>query len=417
MMTSTVLTQDERQPARDRDPFAGRQYRWWWAMTICMSLSVGIALVTVPSFVLARTDVRFFVALAVLCQTVPTALFTLVGGAAADRFGRTRVLMVSLIVTTVASFGFVAVAVAGVQPLWPVLAIAAVLGAAAAFQNPARQSLINRLAPGTRLQNGVIWGTLAFIGGQSFLGPAVGGLAVARFGLTAGFVIEALLLVAALVCLTRMGPVQEAGGGVSGSLFGQIAAGLRYVRATPRVWQVLTLGMVPGLCFIGVAQAANPIFATDTFGAGPAGIGLLSAGMGIGTLAGSSLLVRWGPRGGRGRWFLWALPVGGLAYVLVGLAPSLPLAVVALAGFGLSAAIFIHFASTLLQTYAEPAYIGRVLSVYSLCVLGAVPLGNLHAGLGLELADPRVVYVYSGALAAAVGMASFVLYRAARALD
>src|SRR5438094_1194727 len=78
-----------------RNPFAGAQYRWWWAMTFSASLAVGLQIVTVPTYVLDRTDTRFYVTLAVLCQTIPTAIFTLLGGASADRFGRQRILRVT----------------------------------------------------------------------------------------------------------------------------------------------------------------------------------------------------------------------------------------------------------------------------------------------------------------------------------
>jgi MFS family permease len=399
-----------------RNPFASARYRWWWVMTLCVSLAVGVQLVTVPTFVLARTDVKFLVALSVLCQTVPTALFTLVGGASADRFGQRRILLTTTSIGAAVSVVYVILAVMDVRQIWPVFIIAAIVGSTAAFQNPSRQSLINRLAPGSRLQNGVIWGTLAFMGGQSFLGPALGGLTVSVFGQTAGFAIEVVLLLVAGLCaarLTGIEPVVAAGH----SLLSQIAAGLRYVRETPRIWQVLVLGAVPGLFFIGVATATFPIFARDTFHRGAGGIAMLNASMGAGTLIGSVLLARWGPRHNRGQWLIRSLPVGGTIMALAGLAPVLPLAMVALLAWGLTAAVFINFASTLLQSYATPAYIGRVMSIYSLCVMGTVPLGNLHAGIGVQFADARVVLVYSGAIAAALGVLAFVSLPSARSLD
>jgi MFS family permease len=407
------------QPASaegDRNPFASATYRWWWMMTLCMSLAVGVQIVTVPTYVLDRSDTDFYVALALLSQTVPTALFTLVGGAAADRIGRDRILYVTVTIGAVAATVYVLLAGADVRAVWPVFIVAAVIGSVAAFQNPARQSLINLLAPGARLQNGVIWGTLAFMTGQSFLGPALGGFTVAALGLTAGFAVQVALLVAAGLCATRLRGIDQPAP-VRESMLAQIRAGLGYVRAEPRIWQVLTLGAVPGLCFIGVGQTVFPVFSDATFGRGAAGIALLNMGMGAGVLIGSVLLTRWGPRRGRGRWFLYALPVGGLAFIVTGLAPTLALAVVLLLLFGLSAALFINFASTLLQTYAAPRYIGRVMSVYSLCVLGAVPFGNLHAGIGLELSDPRVVLVYSGAVALVLGVLSWGRFRAARGLE
>jgi len=205
-------------------------------MTLCLSLAMGVQIVTVPTYVLDRMDTRFFVAFAVLCQTVPTALFTLFGGAAADRIGQRRILRTTTTIGALAAMLYVALSLADVRLIWPVFPIAAVIGATAAFQNPSPQSLINRLAPGTRLQNGVIWGTLAFIGGQSFLGPALGGLVVSALGQTAGFVLEVALLIAARLCASRL-VVPATVVAAKGSLFGQVTAGLGYVRRTPRICQ------------------------------------------------------------------------------------------------------------------------------------------------------------------------------------
>jgi MFS family permease len=416
MVHSPAFAQPAAEPKIDRNPFAGAQYRWWWGMTFATSLAIGVQLVTVPTYVLNRTDTPFLVAVAVLCQTVPTALFTLIGGAWADRFGRGVILRVTLAVTAASVLALFLLSLAEVAALWPVFAVAAVLGTSAAFQNPARQSLINLLAPGSRLQNGVIWGTLAFMGGQSFLGPTLAGFAVDAFGLTAGFALAVALLAAAIICALRLRGVDGVTP-VRGSLLTQIGDGLRYVRGEARLWQVLVLGAVPGLCYMGVTQPTFPIFSTETFDQGARGIGLLNGGMGAGVLVGSILLARWGPRTRRGLWFLAALPIGGIGFTLAGVAPTFALAVGILVLWGLGAALFINFASTLLQTYAAPAYIGRVMSIYSLCVMGAVPLGNLHAGIGLQFTDPRVVIVYSGFVSVIFGVLALLQLRAVRALD
>jgi MFS family permease len=64
-----------------------------------------VQIVTIPTYVLDRTDTRFLVAVAILCQTVPTALFTLIGGAWADRFGRRRILWATVATMALAATG------------------------------------------------------------------------------------------------------------------------------------------------------------------------------------------------------------------------------------------------------------------------------------------------------------------------
>jgi MFS family permease len=405
------------KPVADRNPFAGVQYRWWWAMSFCASVAVGLQLVTVPTYVLDRTDTRFYIALALLCQTVPTALLTLLGGASADRFGRRRILLTTFAIAASTSTVYVLLASADARALWPVFLIAAVVGATTAFGAPARSALLNRLAPGSRLQNGVILGTFAFMGGQWFVGPALGGLTVSALGLTAGFGLEVTLLALAWLCAWRLRGVDAEAAPTQGSLVAQIGEGLRYVRLDPRIWQIMLVSALPALCFMGVAQATFPVLARDTFARGAGGIGALNAGMGLGVLAGSLLLLRWGPRQNRGRFLILAVPASGAVFVLVGFSPTLALAAALLVLFGLGAAVGMNYATTLLQTYTDQRLIGRVMSVWSLCFMAAVPLGNLHAGIGIQLGDPRVVLVYSGAASVAFGVLAFARLRVVRMMD
>lgn len=405
------------QPRADRNPFAGAQYRWWWGMTACASVAVGLQLVSVPAYVLDRTDTRFFVALALLCQTVPTALLTLLGGATADRTARRRILLTTLAVASTTSMAYLVLSLGNVQAIWPVFLIAAVVGATTAFQGPARQSLVGRLAPGSRLQNGVIFSTLAFMGGSQFIGPAIAGPVIRAVDLTAVFALEAALLLASWLCASRLRGIDDGLAPPSTTLAEQVKQGARYVRSEARMWQLMVLSAVPGMFFMGTSQAVFPVFARDTFHGGPDAQSLLNGGMGLGVLGGSLLLTRWGPSRRRGRWIIATLPYTGLLFMLVGLAPVLPVAAALLLFSGLGAAVFINYATTLLQTYADPRLIGRVMSLWSLCFMAAVPVGNLYAGIGIQFSEPRVVLVCSGLLSAALGMAAFPTLRAARALD
>jgi hypothetical protein len=65
------------------------------------------------------------------------------------------------------------------------------------------------------------------------------------------------------------------------------------------------------------------------------------------------------------------------------LALDLPFAgtVAAVLGWGLSGALFINAGRTLFQSHASEAHRARVLSVYTLGVMGGAPIGSLGAGL------------------------------------
>jgi MFS family permease len=130
-----------------------------------------------------------------LVQFVPTVVLTLVVGQVADRYDRR--LVVGL--CHVAEAGAAAALALGTLGGWlnrdGILTIVAVLGAARAFENPARAALVPRLVPVVHLPRAIASVTSA---GQAarIVGPALGG-ALYGFGATTVYVIVAVLYLAA----------------------------------------------------------------------------------------------------------------------------------------------------------------------------------------------------------------------------
>jgi MFS family permease len=107
---------------------------------------------------------------------------------------------------------------------------------------------------------------------------------------------------------------------------------------------------------------------------------------------------------------------GGFVFILFGISESLAVSMVVLAFFGVGAAIFINLAVTLLQEYAEPAKMGRVMSMYSLAFLGSAPLGYLQAGIITSIWGPQTAIIVSGATIALIGALCLLLLKPVRSL-
>jgi MFS family permease len=185
-----------------RNPFATPVFRRWWIASVIAGAGVGIQSVTVPLFIRDRValDQRAAaIAAALVVSNLVAAALTLFGGVAADRLERRRVLVRTYGIAAAASLVYVALSGADVEAVWPVYILASIVGAAGAFTNPARQSMVPAIVPRAQLANAIVLGNIGFMALVQFGGPAFGGILADLTGLTAAFAFEVGLLAIAAV--------------------------------------------------------------------------------------------------------------------------------------------------------------------------------------------------------------------------
>lgn len=377
---------------------------------------MGIQAVTVPLFIRDRVEVderAVAIAAALAVQSLPGALLTLLGGSLADRVERRRILARTYAAVAVVACCYIALSGLDVREIWPVFPLAALVGSAGAFTNPARQAMMPELLTRKQLQNGVIFGTMGFMATLQFLGPTIGGLVTDLRGLTVAFALEALLLAAAAVLFG--GVRTELPAKSSGSMFGGLMEGLRYVRGDHTLLALLFLGTVPGVFMIGPFAVTTPLIVPDIFHESDRWVGILSGCFGAGVVLGSiALTLR--PLQHRGRAVCLATFTGGAVLVWYGTSQTLLLSAAILVVWGLSAAVFINCVVALLQEKTDPAMMGRVMSMYSLVFFASSPLGHLQAGLITTAYGIQETLVSSGIAAALIGLGCLLFLRPVRVL-
>jgi MFS family permease len=337
-----------------------------------------------------------------------------VGGAVADRVERRRILVRSYGLAALVSCVYVLLCGLDVRAVWPVFPLAALVGSAGAFTNPARHSMLPLLVTRAQLQNGVIFGTMGFMATLQFLGPSVAGLVVDLRGLTSAFTAEVALLAAgaAIFSLVRT----EAPSPTGRNVFEDLVDGLRYVAREPALRGLLLLGTIPGVFFIGPFAVTVPLVVPDVLHASDRWVGLLWGCFGAGVFLGSVVLtLRPLPR--RGLAVCLTTLVGGGILVVYGGSERLPLSATILVVWGLNASIFINYVVALLQEHADPRMLGRVMSMYTLAFFVSSPIGYAQAGAVTTAFGPQASLLSSGVAAAFIGAASLALLRTVRALE
>ena len=377
---------------------------------------VGIQTVTVALFIRDRVDSdqrALAIAAALVAQTLPGALVALIGGTIADRVERSRILVRTYAISAAVAAFYVLLSGLDVRVIWPVFLLASLVGAAAAFSNPARQSMLPQLVTPSQLGNGVIFGTMGFMATLQFLGPSIAGLVVDARGLTTAFCLEVVLLCVGAALFSRVRtPVPEPTGG---TVVADLLEGLRYARREPAILGLLLLGSVIGVVFIGPFSVTVPIMVPDVFGASDKWVGLLWGCFGAGVLTGS-LLLTLQPLPRRGLAVCLTIVVGGVLQLLYGRTEQLGLAAGLQLLSGLNASVFMNYVVTLLQENTEPRMMGRVMSMYTLSFFASMPIGYAQSGLVTGAFGPQASLVASGAAAVAIGLACAILMRRVREL-
>ncbi|MBC9712162.1 MFS transporter [Streptomyces sp. TRM66268-LWL] len=367
------------------------------------------------SWAAARTGSAGQAGLVLAISAVPRALLMLYGGVIADRLGPRRVVIGSDAVRFAVILVAAGVLLAAQPGIWFLAVIALVFGAVDAVFMPAVGALPPRITGPSQLAR--VQGLRGLAARIALVtGGPVGGFAVALGGSAAAFAVAAALFAVSLVLLFAVRVRELAPDGKAGSAdaeggqpeAGQLRAGLRYIRHHK---VLLPLIIAMGITELGFSGPANIglVLLADERGWGASGMGLTIAGFGVGAGAASLLLAVRGrlPRPGLLR---GVAEIGGaVALVAIAFAPSVALAAVAGLFVGLLAGLSGALSGALLQTQSDPAYIGRVTSVYMLLALGLAPLCYPVTGAAIGIWGSRPVFAASACLivvGSLIGLAS-----------
>src|SRR5262245_24419749 len=339
----------------------------------------------------ALTGSAFDLGLVGLVQFVPTIALTLVVGQVADRYDRRLVVGICHVAEAAATIVLGLGSLGGWLDRDGILAIVTVIGAARAFENPARAALLPRLVPTAVIPRAIASTTAA---GQTarILGPALGGVLYALGPATVYATVAALYLVAggliAIVREVRSARPRE------GDTVAVLFSGIAFILRQRLLLGVLSLDLFAVL--LGGATALLPIYARDILGTGPWGLGLLRAAPAVGALAASLALTHRPVERGAGVILFGAVLVFGAATVIFGLSTNLLLSITALTVLGASDLLSVVIRHSLVQIRTPDAMRGRVSAVHSLFTGTSNQLGEFESGLLAALFGPVPAVLIGG---------------------
>nr|WP_300010861.1 MFS transporter [Pseudonocardia sp.] len=327
----------------------------------------------------------------VMLQFLPTLVLGPWCGALADRVDRRTLLMAAEAGLGLVAVVFAVAAATGRLTLPVIGVLALVWGTVNAVDTPARRALTPQLVPAAAAPAAAALSGTLMLAGMT-LGAALGGLLVPAFGAAVVFGINALSFLVDVAVLATL-PIGASPRTPRAPR--QVRDGLAHVWHTPTLRRpVVVLAVVATTTFS--YQVSVPILVQEQLGGGAGAIGaalaVFTAGSLVGTLV-AAVIGRPDPRTAAA-----ATGVVAAGQLLVGLAPALAPAGLAVAGLGWSVLL-----STVLAQLqrARPDILGRVMALFATVLLGATVVSSPLAA-GLAAAAGATAPFLLGGIAAAL---------------
>ena len=387
--------------------FRHRNYRILFPANAVSNIGAWAQRIAQDWLVLELTNSGTYLGLVTALQFAPVLLFSLHGGALADRFNKRKVLIATNIAGGLSSAVLGILVMADVVVLWHVFLLAFTLGISTAIEGPVRQSFTNEVVGHDDLPNAVSLNSANFNAGR-LIGPAVSGFLIAAFGTGPSFLFNAFSYFFVILALTQLNEKAFFTTEKSTSMT-NVREGIAYVRARPDLYVVMA--MVFFIATFGLNfQIFNALMATKVFGKGPASYGLLGTFIAIGSLSGALISARL--EGFRKTLFVVrAGIVFSLVVIILSLMPTYLAYAFWLPVCGLAALTTLITANSIVQVNTDPVIRGRVMGLYLLIFMGGTPFGSPLIGVMSELIGTRQTIAACGAISLTATTVIYLKYR------
>ncbi len=389
----------------------GYNYRVWAAGALVSNVGSWMQRTAQDWIVLTELTHRNATALGIVMglQFGPQILLLPLTGFVADHLDRRKVLFCTQAAMGLLALGLGLLVVTGLVQLWHVYIFAFLLGCAAAFDSPARQTFVAELVEERFLPNAVALNSTSFNAAR-MIGPAIAGGLIAGVGSGWVFLINAVSFVAVLcsLALLRTDELKPSHRAVSAR--GSFVEGFRYVLRRPDLKVILFM-----LFLVGTFGLNFPIFistmSVSVFHAGAGQYGLLSSMMAAGSVAGALMAAA------RAKPGIPVLLAGaatfGVGCAVAAMMPNYLAFGIVLFVIGLAAQTFTTSTNSLVQTSTEPGMRGRVIAILLAIALGGTPVGAPIVGWIADTFGPRWA-LGAGAAAGLLAATVAIVYLARR---
>lgn len=346
------------------------------------------------------THSPLWVGLISMAQFAPVIVLGPMFGVLADKLERRRHAIVVTSVQMVLAMVLCLVSMLGWMRIELLFVLCLAIGITSSAYQPVRLAMVNDVVPRPLLSQAIAFNSVVF-NTTRFLGPALGGLAIASFGVASTFGINSVAYIALIWAVAtvhlrpRSAPPSEA------SLIADLRAGWRYVRTHPTIRSFMLIGLIISFFVRGMLELL-PVFADSVFAQGAQGLALLTSCMGLGAVMAGLSLSRFAETAKLASLARRSSIVSGALLATFGITKIWALGLVLVFALGIGTSLCMVGMQVAIQSAVEDQYRGRVMSLWGMIAAGSPALGGALLGGISQVAGIAGVTVACGVLCAAL---------------
>jgi len=354
-----------------------RNYKLYFSGQLVSLIGTWLQVVAQGWLVLKLTNSAYLIGLTAALATLPSLLFTLLGGVIVDWFPKKKILLFTQGSAMVLAFILGGLTVAHIITIEEICVLAFLLGTVNAIDAPARQAFVPEMVNREELTSAIALNSGAFNTAR-VIGPGVAGLLIALVGTGGAFIINGLSYIAVIIALLKMNtperPMQKKTDALKA-----IKQGFAYSFSHPVIRTLIVFTAVSSV-FGWSYTTVMPLIAQNEFHAGAAGLGYLYAATGLGALMATFLIAGFAKRVAPIVFIAGGSMLFAVSLILFSYTTNFTLALVLLFFAGLGLLSQFAMMNTRIQSLVKSEFRGRVMSIYVFMFVGLSPLGNYEIG-------------------------------------
>ncbi|MDP4224195.1 MAG: MFS transporter [Bacteroidota bacterium] len=384
-----------------------RNYRLFFGGQSISLIGTWMQRIALPWLVYHITGSAFLLGLVGFAGQIPTFLLSPIAGVVTDKFNRYRVLLITQVASLVQASILAVLSLTGVLQIWHIVALSIALGCINAFDVPSRHSFVIEMVEGKEdLGNAIALNSMMFNGAR-LVGPSIAGLILATAGEGICFLLNAISFIFVITSLLMMHVSRKKIKPKPGDIFREMKEGFSYVLGFQPIKHLLILLAVVSLMGANY-QVLVPVFAKEILHGGSSTFGFLMGAAGFGALLGAGFLASRETVIKLGRLIPAAAGLSGIGLVSLCFTNSYLFSIVLMVVVGLGLMLHTASSNTILQTITDDDKRGRVMSFYTIAIMGTAPFGSLIAGsMAKTIGTPYTLLV--GGLSCIMG--AYFFYR------
>lgn len=387
------------------DALQHKDFRFFLGGAFLSNIGTWMQSIAQAWLVLQLTNSPFYLGLDGFANTLPISIFALLGGVAADRLDRRKLLLGTQWGMMILALLQAILTQLQMIKVWHVIVFSFCTGLTQALAWPVYQAILANIVQREHISNAIALNSTQFNIART-VGPLLGALGLSLIGTAGCFYVNAFSFLAVIVALYRVKQPanRTAAGPAETGVMASLREGFGFLAADRSLgWILVTMAMTT---LLGVPMVTLlPIFARDILQVGAHGLGIMVGSFGMGAILAGILVALLGDFHGKGLFVARSVLLFVVGLIGFSLSRNFLLSVVCLFFSGFSMVGFASVINTMIQRAVPDHLRGRAMSMFVFSFGGCMPFGNLLSGyLAKVFGAPHAL------LGQGLALACFALY-------